>query len=118
MAKSKVTFAEGVEPAPGNKLSPEMAKALKAKAKIRISIMIDEDILLELKRLASLEGNKKYQTMINDILRGELFGLSSDRTRLSKEQLLKLFEELDRRQIETARQVNEIKKMVKQKKLA
>lgn len=45
----------------------------RAKAKIRISTMIDTDILDELKIRADKEGDGRYQTYLNQLLRVTLF---------------------------------------------
>jgi uncharacterized protein (DUF4415 family) len=58
----------------GSGMSPELEAALKEPAKIRITTMVDEDIYRELKRIAGQPGAKKYQTLLNDLLRKALFG--------------------------------------------
>ena len=49
----------------------EMLK--KDKSKIRITTLIDTDILDELKRRANSEGDGRYQTYLNQFLRQALF---------------------------------------------
>jgi uncharacterized protein (DUF4415 family) len=41
-------------------------------AKERISIWIDEDVVDEFRKIAK-ENNKKYQTLMNEVLRGYIF---------------------------------------------
>ena len=52
----------------------EMLK--KDKSKIRITTLIDTDILDELKRRANSEGDGRYQTYLNQFLRQALFSNS------------------------------------------
>ena len=56
---------------------PEFDAAMKAQAKIRITTMVDEDIYHELKRISGKPGAKKYQTILNDLLRSALFPTTS-----------------------------------------
>lgn len=49
-------------------------------AKLRITSWIDGDIYLELKKRAEAgEGNGKYQTLMNDLLREMLFGKEAEK---------------------------------------
>jgi hypothetical protein len=57
----------------GDELDPEFEASMMMPAKIRITTMVDEDIYYELKRLAEQPGAKKYQTILNDLLRMVLF---------------------------------------------
>ena len=57
----------------GDDLDPEFEASMMMPAKIRITTMVDEDIYYELKRLAEQPGAKKYQTILNDLLRMVLF---------------------------------------------
>ncbi len=57
----------------GDELDPEFEASMMMPAKIRITTMVDEDIYRELKRLAEQPGAKKYQTILNDLLRKVLF---------------------------------------------
>ncbi len=57
----------------GDELDPEFEASMMMPAKIRITTMVDEDIYRELKRLAEQPGAKKYQTILNDLLRMVLF---------------------------------------------
>ncbi len=73
----------------GDDLDPEFEASMMMPAKMRITTMVDEDIYRELKRLADQPGAKKYQTILNDLLRMVLFpdakledGLSSKFKRL------------------------------------
>lgn len=59
------------------------------KAKIRISIMLDGDLLAAVKTAATL-GHKKYQTLINETLRDEFLpsrGKHQGALRLTRDQL-------------------------------
>ena len=57
----------------GDDLDPEFEASMMMPAKIRITTLVDEDIYCELKRLAEQPGAKKYQTILNDLLRTVLF---------------------------------------------
>lgn len=54
--------------------TPELVAALKRKPKVRITTMVDEDIIDALKRLAAeSEEDLGYQTVLNLLLRAVLF---------------------------------------------
>jgi uncharacterized protein (DUF4415 family) len=52
-------------------------------AKIRITTMVDADIIAELKRLARTQGDGRYQTYLNQFLREHLFG-DADQERIEE----------------------------------
>lgn len=55
-------------------VSPEFLAAAKRKPKVRITTMLDYDIIEELKRIAAeSKGELGYQTALNAILRAVLF---------------------------------------------
>ncbi len=63
----------------------------KEKGKIRISTMLDADILHELKKRAGREGDGRYQTYLNQLLRTTLFG---PKERVDEEQIAKVVKDL------------------------
>jgi uncharacterized protein (DUF4415 family) len=67
-----IRYADGVEPAEDGPMDPDFAESLKQRAKIRITTMVDEDVYDKLKEIASKEGDGKYQTLLNQILRNVL----------------------------------------------
>jgi uncharacterized protein (DUF4415 family) len=68
-------FAEGVAPAPDTAESDSaFFEAMAKPGKIRITTMVDEDVYKELRRRASEEGDGRYQTLLNEVLRAALFG--------------------------------------------
>ena len=68
------------------------------KVKVRITTMVDEDIILTLKKIAKLKGHK-YQTLLNYILRSYLEQDSSKKVKPLTEDRVRLIikEELKKR---------------------
>lgn len=66
-----IKYAAGVEPAQSGS-DPQIAAMLAKKGKIRVTTMIDEDVLDALKARAADEGHGHYQTTLNAVLRESL----------------------------------------------
>lgn len=70
MANEALKYAEGVAPAPESDDDKDLIKALTTgRAKVRITTMIDEDVYRALRERAAVEGDGRYQTFLNSLLR-------------------------------------------------
>ena len=74
-----ISYAEGVEPAPHGNADADFLAELGKKPKIRITTMIDEDVYDMLKKRAVVDGDGRYQTYLNQLLRETLFNQEFDK---------------------------------------
>lgn len=72
-----ILFAEDVDISnldTESEASPDLVEELKKKAKIRITTMIDMDLYQLLKKHSAMNGDGRYQTYLNRMLRQSLTG--------------------------------------------